>query len=322
MQIGIFLSSEEHGPADLVAQAQAAERAGFGSVFISDHYHPWLDEQGESPFVWSVIAAIGATTHMQVTTGVTCPIVRMHPAVVAHAVATTCLLLDGRFRFGIGTGENLNEHILGDAWPPVHVRREMLEEAMLVMRKLWTGQLVDHRGRHYTVSNARIYSCPASAPQVLVSAFGPKAAALAARIGEGLVCVSPSKDIVDAYRAAGGTGSVIGATKFCWNRSRDEAVRTAHRLWRTEALSGQMMQELPMPAHFAQAAEVVDEAATAEAIVCGPDVDAYVEHITKYREAGFDELYMNQIGPDQDGFLRFFTTEVQPWLAEPATATA
>src|SRR6478672_8382695 len=178
-EIGYFLSSEEHGPAELVHQARLASDAGIGSVWISDHFHPWLDEQGESPFVWSVIGAIAATTPLAVTTAVTCPTIRIHPAIIAQAAATAALLLDGRFELGVGSGENLNEHILGDRWPITDERLDMLEEAVAVMRELWTGEEVTHRGPHYCVENARIYSRPDVPPKVLVSGFGPKSTSLA-----------------------------------------------------------------------------------------------------------------------------------------------
>ena len=193
MDIGYFLSSEEHGPLDLVQQAQMAADAGIGSVWISDHFHPWLDEQGQSPFVWSVIGAVAATTPLAVTTAVTCPTMRIHPAIVAHAAATAAVMLDGRFELGVGTGENLNEHVLGDRWPTTDERLDMLEEAIEVMRLLWTGEEVSHRGRHYTVENARLYTVPAAPPPVVMSAFGPKATDVAARVADGFVSTSPRR---------------------------------------------------------------------------------------------------------------------------------
>jgi G6PDH family F420-dependent oxidoreductase len=310
MELGYFLSSEEHGPRELIAFAQAVERSGLNSVLISDHFHPWLDEQGQSPFVWSVIGGIAATTELRITTGVTCPTVRIHPAVVAQAAATSALLAPGRFRLGVGSGENLNEHILGGVWPPVAERLQMLEEAIEVMRKLWTGRTVTHRGAHYTVASAHVYSVPNTPPPVLVSAFGPKATSLAARVGEGLVNVRPDADLVRQYRDEGGGGPVVGAMKVCWAATAEEGVRTAHRLWRTEALPGQLAQELPMPRHFSQATELVTEQMIADAIPCGPDPEPHIAAIERYRDAGFDELYVNQIGKDQEGFLRFFNAEV------------
>src|ERR1700728_5291888 len=216
-EIGAFLSSEEHGPSDLVAQAQLAERSGFRSVFISDHFHPWIDRQGESPFVWSVIGAISASTDLKVTTGVTCPTVRVNPAILAQAAATSQLLLDGRFVFGVGSGEALNEHILGHRWPPVETRLEMLEEAVEVIRQLWEGGLVTHHGRYYTVENARIYSLPDSPPPIVVSAFGPDATDVAARIGDGFVTVQPDAELLERYRKNGGTGRALAGAEGCWD---------------------------------------------------------------------------------------------------------
>jgi G6PDH family F420-dependent oxidoreductase len=314
MELGFVLSSEEHGPRELVAFAQAAEAAGFTSALISDHYHPWLEEQGQSPFVWSVIGALAATTDLRVTTGVTCPTVRIHPAVIAQAAATCAAMMPGRFRLGVGTGENLNEHILGGAWPAVRVRLEMLESAVALIRRLWEGGIVTARTEHYTVENARLYTLPETPPPVLVSAFGPKATEVAARIGDGFVTTKPDTEGLRRYRDLGGRGPAIAAVKVCWAESRDLAVRTAHKLWRTELLPGQLAQELPLPLHFTQASELVTEELIAKSIACGPDPDAHVDAINKYRDAGFDELYINQIGKDQAGFLRFFEHEVRPRL--------
>jgi G6PDH family F420-dependent oxidoreductase len=310
-EYGIFLSSEEHGPRVLLEQARQAEAAGFSSVMISDHFHPWLDRQGESPFVWSVIGAIAATTSLSVTTGVTCPTVRIHPAVVAQAAATCQLMLDGRFRLGVGSGEALNEHILGDHWPPAAIRQEMLEESIEVMRKLWTGALITHHGRHFSVDNARLYSCPAEPPPVLVSAFGPAALEMAARSGDGLVTTSPERSYIADYREGGGAGPAVAATKVCWDRDESRARKVAHTLWATDALPGQLNQELPMPAHFEAAATLVTEDMVADSVPCGPDPERHEAAIRKYLDAGFDQIYISQIGEDLPGFLNFWQTELR-----------
>src|SRR5438132_7908055 len=252
-EVGIFLSSEEHGPNALVEGAQLAERAGWRKALISDHFHPWIDRQGESPFVWSVIAAIGATTGLEVTTGVTCPTVRTHPAIIAHAAATSTLICKGRFRLGVGSGENLNEHILGDRWPSADERLDMLEEAVEIMREMWKGEIYTHDGEHYVVVNARIYSCPERPPPVLVSGFGPKAVSLAARVGDGYVNTSPAAELLEQYRHEGGTGPKIAAVKVCWGEDEAMARKLAFELWPTTGVSGELSQELPMPAHFEQA---------------------------------------------------------------------
>jgi G6PDH family F420-dependent oxidoreductase len=311
-EIGLFLSSEEHGPRALLTQAQMAEEAGIHSIFISDHYHPWIDRQGESSFVWSVIGAIAATTCHQVMTGVTCPIMRIHPAVLAQAAATSQLLLKGRFVFGVGTGEALNEHVAGGKWPVPSVRLEMLEEAVSVMRELWSGRVVNHRGTHFTVENARIYSCPDDAPPIRISAFGPRALELAARIGDGFVTTRPDAQAVADYRRQGGNGPTVAAMKVCWDAEETIARKLAFELWPTEALSGQLSQELPMPAHFEQVASVVTEEMVADAVACGPDPERHLRAISEYLEAGFDELYISQIGPDLAGFLSFYEKELRP----------
>ena len=229
---GYFLSCEEFTPAELIEQAKLAQEAGFTHLAISDHFHPWTDAQGNSPFVWSMIGALSQVTSLPITTLVTCPTVRVHPAVVAQAAATSSVLTNGRFRLGVGTGEALNEHILGDRWPPFEERADMLEEAVGIMRRLFTGDQVSHRGRHYTVEDARLYTAPAAELPIHVSGFGPKAAELAGRIGDGYVTMTPDTGLIEVFReASGGRKPVIGGVKVCWDTDRDRAVKTVRRLW-------------------------------------------------------------------------------------------
>ena len=315
MEIGYFLSSEEHGPRDLVAMGRQVEEAGFERVWISDHFHPWSDRQGHSSFVWSVLGALATTTDLTLTTGVTCPTIRIHPAIIAQAAATTAVLSEGRFRLGVGSGENLNEHVLGDGWPEAAVRLEMLEEAVEVMRLLWEGGVQSHRGRHYTVQNARIYDLPEEPIDVVVSGFGPKAAALAGRIGDGYACTGPAAELVDEFTAAGGQGKPVEAgLKVCWNEDEAAARKLAHELWAQSGVPGELNQELPMPAHFEQAAELVTEDMVAESIVCGPDPERYVAKLAEYEKAGFTHVHLQQVGPDLAGFLDFYRREVEPRL--------
>lgn len=313
-EFGYFLSSEEHGPGALVEQARAAEQHGFRSVWISDHFHPWLDSQGQSPFVWTTIGGIAATTRLRVTTAVTCPTVRMHPAVVAHAAATAAVALEGRFRLGVGTGENLNEHVLGDHWPPAEVRFAMLEEAVEVLRALFTGEVVTHHGRHYTVENARLYTVPDEPVEIPVSAFGPKATELAARVGDGFITTSPDAENLARYRELGGRGPSQAGVKVCWGPDEQAARKTAFELWRSSSVPGQLSQDLPMPSHFEQAAELVTEELVADKIACGPDPERHVAAIRPYLDAGFDEVHLSQIGEGQEGFFEFFRSEVEPRL--------
>jgi G6PDH family F420-dependent oxidoreductase len=320
IEIGYVLSSEEHGPSELVKQAQMAEDAGMGSVFISDHFHPWLDDQGQSPFVWSVIGAVAATTKLQVTTGVTCPTIRIHPAIIAQAAATSAMLLNGRFTLGVGSGEALNEHILGDPWPLTDERLDMLREAIELMRAMWTGEEITFRGDYYIVENARLYSLPDNPPDVAVSGFGPKATDLAAEIGDGYVNTSPAQELVQQYRERGGRGPAIGTMKVCWGPDRDECAETAHRLWRTSGVPGELSQELRTPALFEQASQLVTVESTANAMPCGPDVEPIVEQVRKFVDAGFDRLYIGQIGPRQEEFFRFYRNELAPALSGLAKA--
>ncbi len=313
-EFGYFLSSEDHGPRQLLEQAKMAEAHGFTSLWISDHYHPWLDEQGDSPFVWGVIGAIAASTdRLQVTTAVTCPIMRIHPAIVAQAAATASLQLEGRFRLGVGSGEALNEHVLGDRWPSTDERLDRLREAIEIMRELWTGEQISHEGEHFVVDRARLYSHPTEPIPVPVSAFGPKALELAIDIGDGFMTVSPDVESRQTYSERG-RGPTQAGVKVCWGSDEQAAAETVHRLWRNQLVGGELSQELPMPAHFDQASEHVTVDAVKEQVACGPDPERHVAAIKEYVDAGFDEIYVNQIGPDQAGFFEFFANEVRPRL--------
>ena len=317
MRIGYFLATEEFTPAELLAQAEAAERAGFHGLWISDHYHPWNDAQGQSPFVWSVLGALAKTTaELRVTTAVTCPTVRIHPAVVAQAAATTAVMFEGRFLFGVGSGEALNEHILGDRWPVADVRLEMLEEAVALIRLLWSGKAVNHRGRHYRVEHARLYTLPKAPPPILVSGFGPKAVDLAARIGDGYCITMPDAELISRFRSGGGSGKLVqGGLKVCYGSDEAEARRTVRRLWPNEGLPGELAQVLPMPEHFEQATELVTEGMLAEAIPCEPDLERHARAIEKYADAGVDELYVHQIGTGHERFFEAYAREILPRFA-------
>ncbi|MCT2584263.1 TIGR03557 family F420-dependent LLM class oxidoreductase [Actinophytocola gossypii] len=311
--IGYFLSCEEFGPRDLVRQARMAADAGFERLWISDHYHPWNSEQGQSPFVWSVIGAISEAVDLPVTTAVTCPTVRIHPAVIAQAAATASVQLDGRFVLGVGSGEALNEHIFGDPWPPAAVRLEMLEEAVEVIRELHRGGVVNHRGKHYTVEGAQVFTLPERPVPIYVSGFGPKAVKLAARIGDGYVAVMPSGDLVRMFREEGGGDKPAqGGFKVSYAPTEDEGLDTAHRIWPNTQLPGELGQVLAQPSHFEQASQLVTRDMMAGTLPCGPDVEAYQRTLQAYTDAGFDEVYVAQMGPRQEEFFDFWRTRVRP----------
>jgi G6PDH family F420-dependent oxidoreductase len=311
-RFGYFLSSEELSPQKIVHTARFAESAGFERVWVSDHYHPWLREQGESPFVWSVLAAIAATTSLEMTTAVTCPTYRIHPAVLAQATATVACLAPGRFSFGVGSGERLNEHVIGGPWPPAPIRIEQLRESIEVIRRLWSGETVTHRGTHFEVDAARVFSLPDEAPPILVSGFGPKATELAAEVGDGWITVQPDQELMQHYRQHGGHGVTQAGTKICWAASADEAAQTAYRLWGHEGVGGQSAQELPSWTEFESLAQAGSPEQIAQDVPCGPDPEPAAAAIQAYVDVGFDEVYVSQMGPDQEGGIRFLTESVLP----------
>ena len=324
IRIGYALSSEEHRPAALVANARRAEEAGFDFAMVSDHFHPWIDKQGQSPFVWSILGGIAATTErITIGTGVTALSVRIHPAILAQAAATVGDMLPGRFWFGVGTGENLNEHVLGDPWPEHSMRAAMLEESIALIRRLWTGELVDHDGEFYRVSRARLYTLPDTPPPILIAAGGDETAKLAGRIGDGLITTAPEKELVSAFRGgrSGKTSKagrpLVGQASVCWAKNEATARKTAHTWWPTAAIPGDNSQELPLPSSFEALAKLVTEEDVAKQISCGPDPEVHLAKVKPFIDAGFDHVYLHQIGPDQEGFFRFAEKELLPRLGRP-----
>jgi G6PDH family F420-dependent oxidoreductase len=312
MKIGYFLSCEEYGPAELLEQAAAAEQAGFDALWISDHYHPWNDEQGHSPFVWGVIGAISQVCSLPVTTAVTCPTVRIHPAVIAQAAATAGALLEGRFILGVGTGEALNEHILGDPWPSADRRLEMLEEAVALIRRLWTGEVVSWEGKHYRVDHARIYDLPRTPPEIYVSGFGPKAIDVAARIGDGYINTAPDPDMVRRFKDGSGGKPAHAGAKVAFAETEDEGWEHAYRLWPNSGLPGELAQVLPNPEHFEQASGLVTMESTRESVVAGSDPKPHLEQVQQYDDAGYDALYVANMGPHYLEMIDFYGEQVLP----------
>lgn len=314
VSIGYALSSEEHAPGDLVRNAQHAEAAGFSFALVSDHFHPWIDQQGQGPFVWSVLGALAqATERMQFGTGVTCPLIRTHPAIIAQAAATTAALMPGRFFLGVGTGENLNEHVLGDHWPPAATRREMLVEAIDVIRALWGGALTNHSGEYYVVEQARLYTVPEAPPPIFIAASGERSAGLAGEHGDGLISTAPDTAIVEQFQGAGGAGKPrVAMLHVCWAETEAEGLETALRWWPNSALKGSLGQELRLPADFEAACALVRPEDVAALTACGPDPERHAAEVRKFIEAGFDHVYIHQIGPQQQGFIDFCERELLP----------
>jgi G6PDH family F420-dependent oxidoreductase len=315
-EIGYTLSSEEFGPRDLVRFAQRAEAAGFDFVSVSDHFHPWVDEQGHSPFVWATLGGVaGATERVAVATGVTCPTIRVHPAIVAHAAATVASMMPGRFILGLGAGENLNEHIVGRGWPEPSVRQERLEEAVEVIRGLWRGELFSHRGRHFTVEQARLYTLPDELPPIFIATGGERATELAGRIGDGMFGLVPDADVISQFEAAGGADKPrLGQVHVCWAEDAERARKTALASWPNAGVPGSLSWELALPSHFEAAAESVTEDEIANSVVCGPDPAPFLEAAKEFVDAGYTHVYFHQVGPEQEQFIDFAERELLPGL--------
>ena len=314
LELGYSLSSEEHPPFDLVRFAQRAEQVGFSFALISDHFHPWTNKQGQSSFAWTVIGAIAATTRkLRLGTGVTCPTIRIHPVIIAQAAATAAAMMPGRFFLGLGTGENLNEHVVGQKWPPVAVRTEMLEEAVSVIRAVWKGGNKSHRGRYFTVENACLFTLPKEPPPIYIAAGGHKMAEVAARIGDGLITAGDEGPVIKHFSKAGGPKKPkYSQLTVCWAKTEKEARRIAHEWWPTSAFPWPLLSELAMPEYFEAAAKNVSEDEVAEAILCSPDPEKHINKIRDAAKAGADHVYVHQVGKDQEGFFRFYERQVLP----------
>jgi coenzyme F420-dependent glucose-6-phosphate dehydrogenase len=318
VQIGYTLSGEEHGPSDLLLYGRVAEEAGFAFLTISDHFHPWTSTQGQSPLVWSVLGGLAVKTErVPVMTSVTCPTMRMHPAIVAQAAATTAALLPERFILGLGTGENLNEHVTGHVWPHPQERLDMLEEAIHLIRLLWGGDVVTEWTEHFTVDRARIYTLPETLPPIAVAASAPKAAELAGRSGDALISTAPEKELVQAFRDAGGKGkAVYGQLTVCYGPEEQKAKEEALEWWPNTSVPGELGVELAQPEHFEHVAELITADQVAEKVVCGPDPEAILEKVGAFVEAGFDHVFIHQVGPRQEEFLEFARKDLLPAIGD------
>jgi G6PDH family F420-dependent oxidoreductase len=315
-QYGLKLMTEIHGPSTLVEQAVAAEDAGFDLVSMSDHYLPWLPEHEHSPFAWSVLGAVAqATDRVQITTGVTCPILRYHPAIVAQAAATVAELSDDRFTLALGAGERLNEHVTGIPFPPLEQRHEMLAEAVDLMRALWTGEVVNRRGEHFTVDDARIYEVPEEPIDVVLAVSGDASLDLAKRVGaDGIMAVDPSSELVDGWADRGGDRAATWTeVPFAWAPTAEEGERLAHERFRFGAPGWPVMSELPNPTAFDAATESVRPEDLADSVPSGPDPERYVTAVQQFLDAGFEKVSVVPVGDDLDGFLAFWE-DLRPQL--------
>jgi G6PDH family F420-dependent oxidoreductase len=309
------LSTEEYTPEQLVEQARLAADVGMVGLCITDHFHPWIGAQGQASFVWSVIGAVSQACDLPIMTAVTCPTVRIHPAIIAQAAATCAVMTRGRFRLGVGTGEALNESIVGGPWPNADVRREMLAEAIEVMRRLWTGRVVNHRGPHYTVQHARLYTVPDEPVPVYLSAFGPASTRFAAQVGDGFVTTRPDKGTIDMFKQLSAGKTVTVNSKACVAPTLEEAEKIAYQTWPTNGLPGELNQVLPSPAHVEQAVSLVRPEQVTATIACGPDPERHIEAMQRHRDAGADEIYVAPVGPHYREMITMYARDVIPALA-------
>ncbi|KAF4406411.1 LLM class F420-dependent oxidoreductase [Streptomyces lycii] len=319
VQIGYTMMTEQAGPRDLVEHVVGAEAAGFDFSVTSDHYFPWLDSQGHAPHAWTVLgAAAHATSRIPLMTYVTCPTMRYHPALVAQKAATLQLLSEGRFRLGLGAGENLNEHVIGGGWPPADVRHEMLGEAVGIIRALFEGGYVNHHGRHYDVESAKLWDLPEQAPPIGIAVSGEQSCELAGRLADCVIATEPKPGLLDAFEHYGGAGKPrIGQLPVCYDTDRDAAVRRAHDQFRWFGSGWKVNSELPGPASFEAATSFVRPEDVAESIPCGDDVSDFVAAVRPYAEAGFTEIALVQVGGDsQPAYLDWARTTLLPALRE------
>lgn len=311
-RFGYTLMTEQSGPKELVRYAVSAERAGFDFEVCSDHYFPWLSSQGHAPYAWAVLGAVAhATESVELFTYVTCPTMRYHPVVVAQKAATLQILADGRFTLGLGSGENLNEHVVGKRWPTVARRHDMLREAIQIIRELLDGELVDWKGDYFEVDSARVWDIPKTPVAIAAAVSGGRSVEMFAPLADHLIAVEPNKDLVDSWhearRATGLPGDVrvIGQIPICWDPDRDTAMRRAHNEFRWFAGGWAVNSDLPTTAGFDGATQFVRPEDVAESIPCGPDLDAIVDAVREYQDAGFTDIAFVQVGDDsQDLFVK------------------
>jgi G6PDH family F420-dependent oxidoreductase len=312
---GYKLMSEEHGPKELVRNACRAEEAGFDFVAISDHFHPWTSSQGHAPLAWTVLGAIAARTQrVRLATAVTCPTIRYHPAIVAQFAATLAVLSDDRFTLGVGSGENLNEHVVGAGWPAPRERQDMLDEAIDLMQALWRGEEVSRDGEYFSVDRAKLWDVPRTPIPLAVAAGGPRAAQLAGEKGAGIFTTEPRAELIEAWQKGGGKGPRYCEVALSWARNEADALRVAQERFSFSVHGWKLSTELPTPASFEAAARTVRPEDMKEKVACGPDPERHVAAVKKFVDAGFDHLVLLGIGPDQEGFLTFWQKELAPRL--------
>ena len=305
-KFGYTLMTEQSGPRELVKYAVAAEEVGFDFEVSSDHYSPWLTSQGHAPHAWTVLGAVAhATSRVELMTYVTCPTMRYHPAVVAQKASTLQILAEGRFTLGLGSGENLNEHVVGEGWPSVAVRQDMLVEAIEIIRALHTGELTTWEGEYFRVDSARIWDTPDGAVPIAVAVSGDSSIERFASLADHAIAVQPSDDLIQKWDAEHGPGSrKIGQIPISWDPDEKTAIERAHDQFRWFGGGWAVNADLPTPAGFEGASQFVRPEDVAESIPCGPDLDKIAAAVKEYVDAGFTDVAIVQVGDvAQDQFL-------------------
>jgi len=316
VEIGLKLFSEAHSALELVKNAKLAEDAGFSFVSISDHFHPWISKHGKAGFIWCTLGGISqSTSRIEVSTGVTCPLVRYHPTIVAQAAATAAGMMPGRFELGLGTGENLNEHITGGIWPTSEpVRLDMLREAVNIIRTLWSGGMKDYYGAYYTIDNAQLFELPKELPKIRISAEGTMSAELAGEVGDALIHYEQEpQEVLKTFRSSGGDGkSYMVETAICYAKDEGEAKQTAYDWFPIAANKGELNWIVPTPTHFEQLQQMVTPDDVAKKVLCGPDSQKIIEKIRQLFDIGYDKVLIHQVGPDQQGFINLARDVILP----------
>jgi G6PDH family F420-dependent oxidoreductase len=315
VKLGYKLMAEEHGPDELIRNARRAEEAGFDFAAISDHFFPWLPEEGHAPFAWAVLGGLAqGTKRLDLMTAVTCPIMRYHPAIIAQAAATIAVMSGGRFSLGIGSGERLNEHVVGLGWPGIVERHERLGEALDIIAGLLSGEIMSYRGKHLQLDHAKLFDKPSRKPPVLLAAGGPEAASLAAEKADGLIVTEAKPELLQAYRKAGGKGPRYAEIALCCACDEKTAMKIAHKYFRWSVAGWPVLAELPHEEAFEAASKHVPVEVMGEEVTCGPSLDRHLQAIEEYIRLGCDHIVLNQIGPDHDFFFDFFKAKLGPAL--------
>ncbi|TVR70373.1 MAG: TIGR03557 family F420-dependent LLM class oxidoreductase [Sphaerobacteraceae bacterium] len=316
VSFGYTAMCEQRGPSQLVDDIRGAEASGFDFALVTDHFHPWVEAQGHSPYAWSVLgAAAHVTERIWLMSFVTAPIIRYHPVIVAQKAATVGVMADGRFRLGLGAGERLNENVVGLGYPSVHIRHEMFIEAIEIIRELFKGGYVTHRGTHYDVDHAKLFDLPETPPEIGIATSGPASCEIAGRLGDLMISTDPEPELLRMFSEAGGQGKPVAChIPVCWGPDEAEQRKLAYEQFPWTMGGWKLQSELPNTTNFEAFASIVREEDVAGKIPCGPDIDPILEAAQPFIDAGYTDISFVQIGSNQAEFQQFFQEQLGPAL--------